>query len=166
MAPKKIALIGGDGVGPEVVAVGASVLAALRDTRGRDLSCEAFDLGAERFLRDGVTFPAETRDRLRHEFHAVLLGAVGDRRVPDNRHAHDILFGMRFGFDLYANIRPVQCLDDRLMPLRHHRASDCDFVVFRENTEGLYAGREHEVMPGVVEALKIITADASRRIAR
>lgn len=162
MAPKKIALIGGDGVGPEVVAVGASVLAALRDTRGRDLSCEAFDLGAERFLRDGVTFPAETRDRLRHEFHAVLLGAVGDRRVPDNRHAHDILFGMRFGFDLYANIRPVQCLDDRLMPLRHHRASDCDFVVFRENTEGLYAGVGGTLKQGSPQEVAITEAVYTR----
>jgi 3-isopropylmalate dehydrogenase len=116
------------------------VLDALRESRGRPLECEWFDLGADRFLRDGATFPADVSDRLRHDFAAVLLGAVGDRRVPDNRHAHDILFGMRFGFDLYANVRPVQCLDDRLMPLARRGAADCDFVVFRENTEGLYAG--------------------------
>ncbi len=140
MNERRVALIGGDGVGPEVVAVGEAVLEALREHRQRPLALESFDLGAERYLRDGTTFPDDIRDRLRHEFDAVLLGAVGDRRVPDNRHAHDILFGMRFGFDLYANVRPVRCLAERLMPLKHHNAASCDFVVFRENTEGLYAG--------------------------
>ncbi len=162
MSARKIALIGGDGVGPEVVAVGARVLDAIREQRGRALEWESFDLGAERFLRDGTTFPDDVRSRLKNEFHAVLLGAVGDRRVPDNRHAHDILFGMRFGFDLYANVRPVQCLDDRLMPLKGRRASDCDFVVFRENTEGLYAGIGGTLKQGTPQEVAITEAVYTR----
>ncbi|MCA9576871.1 MAG: isocitrate/isopropylmalate dehydrogenase family protein [Polyangiales bacterium] len=162
MTEHQVALIGGDGVGPEVVAVGARVLDALRETRGRPLRCESFELGAERYLRDGATFPDDVRDRLRTEFAAVLLGAVGDRRVPDNRHAHDILFGMRFGFDLYANIRPVQCLVDRLMPLARRTAGDCDFVVFRENTEGLYAGIGGTLKQGSPQEVAITEAVYTR----
>ena len=71
---------------------------------------------------------------------AVLLGALGDPRVPGLEHARDILFGMRFGYDLYANVRPVKCLADRLVPLKGRSATDVDFVVFRENTEGVYVG--------------------------
>jgi 3-isopropylmalate dehydrogenase len=70
----------------------------------------------------------------------VLLGALGDARVPNMEHARDILFGMRFGFDLYANIRPVRALCDRLVPLKNRGKADVDFVVFRENTEGIYVG--------------------------
>ena len=150
---KRIALIGGDGVGSDVVDVGADVLDALREAWGIELSWERFDLCAERYLRDGVTFPAAERDRIRAEFDAVLLGALGDPRVPDHRHAADILFGMRFGFDLYANVRPVRCLSPRLFPLNTASAEDVDIVFFRENTEGLYAniggtsreGSPHEV---------------------
>jgi 3-isopropylmalate dehydrogenase len=68
------------------------------------------------------------------------MGAFGDPRVPDMKHAADILLGTRFRMDLYANVRPVRCLSERLCPLRHYRATDIDFVVFCENTEGAYAG--------------------------
>jgi len=73
-------------------------------------------------------------------FDAVFIGAFGDPRVHDMRHAADILLGTRFKMDLYANVRPVRCLTERLCPLRNYAASDVDFVVFRENTEGAYAG--------------------------
>jgi 3-isopropylmalate dehydrogenase len=71
---------------------------------------------------------------------AIYMGAFGDPRVPDMRHARDILLGTRFQLDLYINLRPVRCLHDRLCPLKHRSAADVDFVVFRENTEGLYVG--------------------------
>jgi 3-isopropylmalate dehydrogenase len=77
---------------------------------------------------------------LRDDFDAVLLGALGDPRVPDNRHARDILLGTRFALDLYVNYRPVRLLDDRLCPLKGRTRADVDFVVFRENTEGVYVG--------------------------
>ena len=136
----KIAVIGGDGIGPEVVAEGVKVLETLRELRGWDLELTHYDLNADRYLKDGTTFPAEVAAAIRDEHHAVLLGALGDPRVPDMTHARDILFGLRFGLDLYCNVRPIQCLHDRLMPLKNVAAADCDFVVFRENTEGIYVG--------------------------
>jgi 3-isopropylmalate dehydrogenase len=139
-ATHRIALLGGDGIGPEVVAVGREVLRALSDKRGYSLELIDLDLGADRYLRDGTTFPVEIAEDIRERCDAVLLGALGDPRVPDLKHARDILFGLRFGLDLYCNVRPVVCLHDRLMPLVGKRARDCNIVVFRENTEGIYAG--------------------------
>ena len=136
---KRVAVIGGDGIGPEVVAQGVKVLEALQKRRGWNLELLHFDLGADRFLRDGTTFPTEASEAIAG-CDAVLLGALGDPRVPSMEHARDILFGLRFGFDLYCNIRPIACLHDRLMPLRNCKPEDCNFVVFRENTEGIYVG--------------------------
>ncbi len=139
-ARQKIALIGGDGIGPEVIAEARLLLEIYRDEARLPIELWELDLGAERYLRDGVTFPAELRVAVRRECAAVLLGALGDPRVPGMEHARDILFGMRQGFDLYANVRPVKALCDRLVPLKGRGAADVDFVVFRENTEGVYAG--------------------------
>ncbi len=150
-----IAVIGGDGIGPEVVEVGVQVLEALAERHGWRLRLERLDLGAERYLRDGTTMPEETLRFIRQECDAVLLGALGDPRVPDMRHARDILFGLRFGLDLYCNIRPVECLSDRLMPLKGYAAADCDFVVFRENTEGIYVGMGGNFKPGTPDEVAI-----------
>jgi 3-isopropylmalate dehydrogenase len=139
-ASRLIAVIPGDGIGPEVIAQATRVLEFYRDARGLPLDLWPLDLGAARFLRDGTTLPADVRDRIAEEGSAVLLGALGDARVPGMEHARDILFGLRFGLDLYANVRPIRALHDRLVPLRDRRAADIDFVVFRENTEGAYAG--------------------------
>jgi 3-isopropylmalate dehydrogenase len=135
-----VAVIPGDGIGPDVIAQATRVLEFYRDVRGLPLELWPLDLGAARYLRDGTTLPADVRDRIADEGGAVLLGALGDARVPGMEHARDILFGLRFGLDLYANVRPVRALHDRLVPLRDRRAADIDFVVFRENTEGAYAG--------------------------
>ena len=140
MSPKRIAIIEGDGIGKEVVPIGVRVLERLAERRGYPLELVPFDLGADRYLRDGATFPAEDQRVIRESCDAVLLGALGDPRVPSLDHARDILFGLRFGLDLYCNIRPMVCLSDRLMPLKDKRASDCDVVVYRENTEGSYVG--------------------------
>ncbi|HEY8039278.1 MAG TPA: isocitrate/isopropylmalate dehydrogenase family protein [Polyangiaceae bacterium] len=135
-----VALLPGDGIGPEVVAQGARVLEFYRDRRGLPLELWPLDLGADRYLRDGTTLPEDVRARIAGEASAVLLGALGDPRVPGLEHARDILFGLRFGLDLYANVRPVRALDDRLVPLRARGAKDVDMIVFRENTEGIYVG--------------------------
>jgi 3-isopropylmalate dehydrogenase len=105
-----------------------------------DLETEHFDLGAERYLRDGTTMPPDVMRRFGTEFAAVLLGALGDPRVPSNVHAKDILLGSRFELDLYINFRPCRLLDARYCPLKDRAEADIDFVVFRENTEGLYTG--------------------------
>ena len=152
---KKIAIIPGDGIGPEVTREAAQLLEWYVVERGFPLELWRLDLGAERYLREGVTFPTELRVAIRRECAAVLLGALGDPRVPNHEHAHDILFGMRLGFDLYANIRPVKALHERLVPLRERGKADVDFVVFRENTEGLYVGVGGQVRRGTPDEIAI-----------
>ncbi len=137
---QKIAIIPGDGIGKEVVAVGVRVLETLKRKRDYPITLWELDLGADRYLKDGTTYPESIARAIREECSAVLLGAMGDPRVPGLEAARDILFGLRFGLDLYCNVRPVVCLSDQLMPLKGKTARDCNFVVFRENTEGIYVG--------------------------
>jgi 3-isopropylmalate dehydrogenase len=136
----RIAVIPGDGIGVEVIAEALKVLRTLGELSGKKIETVEFDYGAERYLKEGVSLPADALDRFRSEFNAILLGALGDPRIPDMKHATDILFGIRFGLDLYANVRPVKLLDRRLTPLKGMVESDIDFTVFRENTEDLYVG--------------------------
>ena len=136
----RIAVIAGDGIGIEVTAAALEVLRAVGKKHGVALDIEELDYGAERYLRDGTTMPAGEIDRFRRDVDAIFLGAVGDPRIPDMRHARDILLATRFELDLYVNFRPVRCLSDELCPLKRKQASDVDFVVFRENTEGAYVG--------------------------
>ena len=150
-----IAIVPGDGIGPEVIRQARRVLEHYRDDRKFPLDLWDLDLGAERFLRDGVTFPHEVFDRIRDEASAVLLGALGDLRVPTFEYARDILFGLRFGLDLYANIRPVKALADRLVPLKDRRAKDIDIMVFRENTEGIYAAMGGQFKRGTPDEIAI-----------
>lgn len=138
-APKRIAVIPGDGIGPEVTAEALKSLRAALAAGNRLAEFTEFDWGAERFLRDGTALPSGALDKLRSGFDAILFGAVGDPRVPSNQHAVDILFGMRFGLDLYVNIRPCVLFDRRFTPLRDRTEADVNFIVLRENTEGLYA---------------------------
>ena len=137
---KRVAVIAGDGIGPEVIDEAVRIIERVQQTHGINLELTSFDWGAERYLRDGVTLPDGALDLLRREYDAVLAGAFGDPRVPSNKHAEDILLGMRRGLDLYINLRPVRLLNARLTPLRNREVKDIDFVVFRENTEGAYCG--------------------------
>jgi len=137
---KRIAVIPGDGIGPDVTAEAVKVLRAVTAKAGKKLDFTEFDWGAERFLRDGTTLPVDAPAMLRRDFDAILFGAVGDPRIPDGRHMRDILLGLRFQLDLYVNLRPCVLFDQRLTPLRDRSEADVNFVVVRENTEGLYAG--------------------------
>ena len=116
-----------------------------------------------------MTVPDDGYERLR-EFDAIFIGAVGDPRVPDNRHARDILLGTRFELDLYVNCRPVRLLDERLCPLKGRTPADVDFVIFRENTEGLYVGVGGRFKPGTEDEIavqeEINTCKGVRRIIR
>lgn len=134
----RIAVIPGDGIGNEVVPAAIRVLEYLDRQANIGLVFETFDLGAERYLRDGTTMPKELMQRFRDEFDAILLGALGDPRVPTGVHARDILLGCRFELDLFINLRPIQLLDARYCPLKGKDPAHIDMVVFRENTEGLY----------------------------
>src|SRR5688572_11004071 len=145
----RIAVIPGDGIGPEVVAEAVRVL-----SRMGGLEVETLPWSADHYLRSGETIPPDGYATLR-SFDAVLVGALGDPRVPDNRHARDILLGTRFELDLYVNCRPVRLLDDRLCPLKNRSRADVDFIVFRENTEGLYVGVGGRFKPGTDDEVAI-----------
>jgi 3-isopropylmalate dehydrogenase len=150
----RIAVIPGDGVGVEVTAEAIRVLRAVGERAGRTFEIEQLPWSADHYLQTGITLPPDGYDHLR-QFDAVLVGALGDPRVPDNRHARDILLGTRFELDLYVNYRPVRLLDERLCPLKGRRPEDVDFVVFRENTEGLYVGVGGRVKPGTEDEIAI-----------
>lgn len=137
---KRIAVVPGDGIGPEVIAQAIRVLECVKETHDAQMELVHFDWGADKFLREGVSLPAGALEDLSNKFDAIIAGAFGDPRVPSNQHAEDILLGMRRGLDLYINLRPVRLLDPRLTPLRNAQPADIDFVVFRENTEGAYCG--------------------------
>ena len=136
----KLAVIAGDGIGPEVISEALKVLDIIEPIYRPGLEVEMLPYGADHYLATGETIsPAEMR-RLGEEFDAILVGALGDPRVPGNEHARDILLGMRFQLDLYVNERPARLFDERLTPIKDKTTSDIDLVIFRENTEGLYAG--------------------------
>ena len=155
MADKLIALIPGDGIGVEVIAQARRLLEHYRQKRGVPITLWDLDLGADRYLKDGTTYPKEVASRIAGDASAVLLGALGDPRVPGLEHARDILFGLRFGLDLYANVRPIKALDDSLVPLRGRGKKDVDLVVFRENTEGVYVGMGGQFKRGTPDEIAI-----------
>src|SRR6266852_770226 len=136
----RIAVIPGDGIGVETTSEAVKAVRAVEQVFGRRFDIETLPWSADHFLRTGVTMPPDGYAMLRDNFDAIFIGALGDPRVPDNRHARDILLGTRFELDLYVNYRPVKLLDTSLCPLKDRSVSDVDFVVFRENTEGLYVG--------------------------
>jgi 3-isopropylmalate dehydrogenase len=131
---KRIAVIAGDGIGKEVIPQAVKVMQAA----GAPVECTPFDWGADRYLVDKTTVPPDGFAMLARDFDAILVGAFGDPRVPSNIHAREILLGMRSKMDLYANVRPVRLLDAALCPLKGVEPKDLDFVVIRENTEGVY----------------------------
>jgi len=133
-AKKRIAVLPGDGIGREVIPQAVRILEA----SGAPVSFTQFNWGAERYLADGVTVPADGFAMLGRDFDSILVGAFGDPRVATNIHAKEILLGMRFKMDLYANVRPVRLMDASLCPLKGVEPKDVDFVVIRENTEGVY----------------------------
>jgi 3-isopropylmalate dehydrogenase len=159
----KIAVIAGDGIGPEVTAQALFVLYELQRQGKVDVDVWELPLGAELYLKTGATFPLELRDEVKATCSAVLLGAVGDPRVPGGEHAHDILMGMRRAWDLYANVRPVRALTDELVPLRDKRKSDVDMVIYRENTEGQYVGAGSERSRGEADEIAMCSEVHTRR---
>jgi 3-isopropylmalate dehydrogenase len=135
---KRIAIIPGDGIGVEVTREAVRVLEKVRDRFGVTLELVHFDWGAEKYLRENVTLPEGALEMFQRDFDAIFTGAFGDPRIQSNKHAIDILGGLRFGLDLYINLRPVRLLHNRFTPLKHGHRQNINFVVFRENTEGIY----------------------------
>jgi 3-isopropylmalate dehydrogenase len=148
---KRIAVISGDGIGQEVIPQAVKVIQA----SGAGVEFAEFDWGADRYLRDGTTVPPDGFAMLARDFDAILVGAFGDPRVKTNIHAREILLGMRFKMDLYANVRPVRLLDAALCPLKDVEPKDVDFVVIRENTEGVYTDAGGVFKPGTPDEIAI-----------
>ncbi len=138
MSRHRIAVIPGDGIGVEVVREAVETMSLAASAFGIALDVSEWDLGAERYLRTGTTITEEDFRSLADEHDAILLGALGDPRVPDGVHARDILLGLRFRLDLYVNFRPCVLLDPALSPLKSAAAGSVHVEIFRENTEGLY----------------------------
>jgi 3-isopropylmalate dehydrogenase len=146
---KRIAVIPGDGIGKEVIPQAVKVIQAA----GAEVAFTEFDWGADRYLRDQTTVPPDGFAMLARDFDAILVGALGDPRVKTNIHAKEILLGMRFKMDLYANVRPVRLLDAALCPLKGVEPKDVDFVVLRENTEGVYTDAGGVFKPGTADEI-------------
>ena len=148
-----ITLIPGDGIGPEIVAATVRVIEAT----GVDIEWETQILGAQAQEKFGTTLPDATIESIRRN----KVALKGPQMTPVGKGFTSVNVGLRRALDLYANVRPVKALPN--IPCRN---PELDLVIVRENTEGLYSGLEHVVVPGVVESLKIITERASTRIAR
>jgi len=137
--PIKIAVLGGDGTGPEVAAEGLKVLEAVAKSDGFTYELEHFDFGGERYLKTGEVLPEGAIQNFR-KFDAIYLGAVGHPDVPPGVLENGVLLKMRFDLDEYINLRPVKLFPGVETPLAGRGPEDIDFVVVRENTEDLYCG--------------------------
>ena len=135
----RVAVIGGDGTGPEVAGEGVKVLKAIAALEGIPYELKQFDFGGERYLRTGEILPPTAFDELR-TFPAILLGAVGHPDVPPGVLEKGLLLELRFRFDQYINLRPVKLFPGVETPLAGKTPKDLDFVVVRENTEDMYVG--------------------------
>jgi 3-isopropylmalate dehydrogenase len=139
VAEHKIGVIAGDGIGTEVVREGLKVLVAASEVYGFRTKLTTYPYGTEHFLKTGEEFPDSALSEMKQQ-DAVLLGAIGDPRVEVGRIERAVIMGLRFGLDLYVNLRPIKLYDARFCPLKDKTPEDIDFVVVRENTEDAYAG--------------------------
>lgn len=150
----KIAVIPGDGIGPEVTREAIKVLKAASEKEGFKFELVEYDFGAERYLKTGETLPDSALEELK-KMDAIFLGAVGDPRVEPGILEKGILLKLRFGLDQYINLRPVKLYPGVWTPLKDKGPEDIDFVVVRENTEGLYLGVGGFVKKGTPDEIAI-----------
>lgn len=153
--PQRVAVIPGDGIGKDVTAEAVKVLEVAGERWELPLELVHLPWDADRYLDTGETLPEGALEEFRDRYSAVYIGAFGDPRVPDMKHAADILLGTRFGLDLYINFRPVKLYDERLSPLAGKGEDDIDMVVFRENTEGAYVGAGGNFKEGTEDEIAI-----------
>lgn len=165
----RIAVIPGDGIGTEVVPEGLKVLKAAARRFGFQIEQATFPWGCEHYLRHGAMMPDNALETLR-EFDAILLGAIGDPRVPDHVSLWGLLLRIRKAFDLYANVRPIRLLEGIASPLAGRRPGEVDILFVRENTEGEYSGVGGRISPGtaheVALQVTVFTHRATERILR
>ena len=157
----RIAVIPGDGTGPEVVAEGLKVLEAVRRKVGFGYETVTYDFGGERYKRTGEALPESALEELRG-FHAIFLGAIGHPDVKPGILEKGILLRLRFELDQYINLRPVKLYPGVETPLKDKGPEDIDFVVVRENTEGLYTGSGGFLKKGTPDEVAIQTSINTR----
>jgi 3-isopropylmalate dehydrogenase len=157
-----IAVIGGDGTGPEVVHEAVKVLDAAAGKFGIKLNYSKYDIGGERYLRTGEILPDSVIDELR-KFPAILLGAIGHPNVKPGILEKGILLRARFELEQYINLRPVKLYDEQFCPLKDKKPEDIDFVVVRENNEGLYTGAGGFVFKGTANEVALQESVNTRR---
>jgi 3-isopropylmalate dehydrogenase len=162
MKTHKIAIIGGDGTGPEVVREALKVLEVAASKFNFKLDCTPYDLGGERYLRTGEALPESVVAELR-QFPAILLGAIGHPDVKPGILEKGILLRLRFELEQYINLRPVKLYDERYCPLKGKGPADIDFVVVRENNEGLYTGSGGFVFKGTPHEIAVQESINTRR---
>ena len=162
MKTHKIAVIGGDGTGPEVVHEALKVLEVAASKFNFKLDCTPYDLGGERYLRTGEALPESVVAELR-QFPAILLGAIGHPDVKPGILEKGILLRLRFELEQYINLRPVKLYDERYCPLKGKGPADIDFVVVRENNEGLYTGSGGFVFKGTPHEIAVQESINTRR---
>ncbi len=162
MKSYNIAVMGGDGTGPEVVREAVKVLDAAARKFNLKLNYTNFDLGGERYLRTGEVMPESALAELR-QFPAILLGAIGHPDVKPGILEKGILLRTRFELEQYINLRPVKLYDARFCPLKDKRPEDIDFVVVRENNEGLYTGSGGFVFKGTPNEIAVQESINTRR---
>jgi 3-isopropylmalate dehydrogenase len=166
----KIAVIGGDGIGPEVTEQAQRVVEAAARRAGASLEFIPFPYGADYYLEHGVGIDPGRFDDFRANYGAILFGAVGDARIPDMVHGRTLLLGARFELDLFINLRPIELLSPALCPLVGRGVADVDMVIFRENTEGLYVGIGGQVRKGtdleISTQMAVYTRMGTERIIR
>ncbi|HEX7859175.1 MAG TPA: 3-isopropylmalate dehydrogenase [Verrucomicrobiae bacterium] len=162
MKSYNIAVIGGDGTGPEVTREAIKVLDAASKKFGIKLNYTNYDLGGERYLRTNEALPDSMVEELR-KFPAILLGAIGHPDVKPGILEKGILLRLRFELEQYINLRPVKLYDERFCPLKDKTPADIDFVVVRENNEGLYTGSGGFVFKGTPHEIAVQESINTRR---
>mgnify|MGYP001320494703 CR=1 FL=1 len=162
MKSYNIAVLGGDGTGPEVVREAVKVLEAVAPKFDLKLNFTPYDIGGERYLRTGEVLPDSVVGELR-QFPAILLGAIGHPDVKPGILEKGILLRMRFELEQYINLRPVKLYDERYCPLKDKKPEHIDFVVVRENNEGLYTGSGGFVFKGTPHEIAVQESINTRR---
>lgn len=157
----RIAVIPGDGIGPEVIAQGVRLLEVVSKTFHFDLKLDFFPWGGNHYLKTREIFPEQGIKQLQEGYSAIYLGALGDPRVPLGLLERGILLKLRKELDLYVNLRPLKLYHERYTPLKH--VSSFDILVVRENTEDLYTGPQEIIKKGTSDEVRTATAFYSRK---
>lgn len=159
-----IAVIEGDGIGPEVIREALKIGSLLTETYGLGLVFHKLPYGADYYLDTGITLPDEVLTEMPEKYSGLLFGALGDPRIKDHRHIRDILGGLRFRLDLYVNFRPVRLMNTGYCPLKKiTQEREIDFVVFRENTEDVYINSGGIFKKGTEDEVAIENAVHTRK---